>query len=410
MVDLHERLRSFAQGPSPDLWPDIRARSPRPIPRPKPGSRLLAGAVALAVATAGFTLAIPAFRVDERGAEGLSPSPTEISPVNWRAIDIRVSAFPNAVAVGDGGVWVSAPRDEGSGAGDVVRIDPETADVVARIPVRGLPSWESGGGGMAVGLGSVWVTGDIASGGCCTAIVQQIDPATNKVVDVIDLGPGFDADVWVDDTGIWVLKFDGNHERLEVVRVEPGSHEVVAHVSVPGEWSQTVFGAGGFIWVTSLVSGEGGSFFARGGYAYLTRIDPGTFEATPTRMEDEEAWGFVGPGIPWVRVEGGIQRFDPASGGLSGDVAAVSSSATDCCSLLVSDGAGGAWAASADRGAEERGLWHVNRDGVIDAFGEIGREEVDAWGGVAKAFDPSTQTIWVVHYQDTVSRIDLRPT
>lgn len=53
---------------------------------------------------------------------------------------------PIDVAVGEGSVWV-AQAD-----GVVARIDPSTADVVATIPVRGIPA------GIAVGEGAVWVT------------------------------------------------------------------------------------------------------------------------------------------------------------------------------------------------------------------------------------------------------------
>lgn len=66
----------------------------------------------------------------------------------------HVASFPNAVVVGEGGVWVSAPRNDGSGGGDVVRFDPNTAEVIARVPVED-PGWETGGG-LATGEGSVW--------------------------------------------------------------------------------------------------------------------------------------------------------------------------------------------------------------------------------------------------------------
>ena len=118
-----------------------------------------------------------------------TPEPTMSSSpesVEARVTDtIDIADFPNAIAVGEGAVWVSAPKDDGSFSGDVVRIDPTTGTVVARIPVESLPGWEFGGGGMGVGMGSIWVTGDIDAGrssadGCCDSVVQQIDPATNQ--------------------------------------------------------------------------------------------------------------------------------------------------------------------------------------------------------------------------------------
>jgi dipeptidyl aminopeptidase/acylaminoacyl peptidase len=55
-----------------------------------------------------------------------------------------VAAFPSAIAVGGGGVWVTAPDQDGSGAGEVIRLSPETGEVVARVPVRAAPGWEFG--------------------------------------------------------------------------------------------------------------------------------------------------------------------------------------------------------------------------------------------------------------------------
>jgi hypothetical protein len=51
----------------------------------------------------------------------------------------------------------------------------------------------------------------------------------------------------------------------------------------------------------------------------------------------------------------------------------------------------------------------VTTAGITDAFAPIDPRDEEAWGGVADAFEPTTQTIWVVHYRDAVSRIELGP-
>jgi YVTN family beta-propeller protein len=71
----------------------------------------------------------------------------------------------NGIASGEGAIWTL-----NSGDGSVSRIDARTNMVVARIPIGAM-----GSSGMAVGLGSVWVSGD-------TLPLAQIDPHTNKVV------------------------------------------------------------------------------------------------------------------------------------------------------------------------------------------------------------------------------------
>ena len=49
-----------------------------------------------------------------------------------------VGDHPNAIVVGEGGVWVSARHDDGSG--EVVRIDPGPGEIVARIGGIAVPA------------------------------------------------------------------------------------------------------------------------------------------------------------------------------------------------------------------------------------------------------------------------------
>jgi DNA-binding beta-propeller fold protein YncE len=77
------------------------------------------------------------------------------------------------LAVGAGGVWVVS-RD-----GDVVRVDPDSGRVVARIPARTHPEELLD---VSVGSHLVWVT-NRAEGS-----VWKIDPRTNRVIRRIALG------------------------------------------------------------------------------------------------------------------------------------------------------------------------------------------------------------------------------
>jgi hypothetical protein len=96
---------------------------------------------------------------------------------------------PVNLAAGEGAVWAWNHGQQ------LLRIDPATNKVVATIngvaPTLGV--------GVAVGGGSVWVA---MPGG-----IGRIDPAANKVVDVIPLGPGgyvdlawFDGELWASST------------------------------------------------------------------------------------------------------------------------------------------------------------------------------------------------------------------
>ena len=94
------------------------------------------------------------------------------------------------------------------GDGSVSRIDPKTNKVVATIEV-GVPG---GGGEIAVGEGSVWVT-------AFEFPLSRIDPSTNTVVQQF-AGKGGDA-VRVGLGSVWLSNLEaGNVWRLDPRRVE----------------------------------------------------------------------------------------------------------------------------------------------------------------------------------------------
>jgi hypothetical protein len=76
-----------------------------------------------------------------------------------------------------GSVWV-AVRGEDSSESAVIRIDPATDEVVARIPVDAVPGWDVGGGSLEFDDGTLCVVGGNDAGG----VVERIDTTTNRVV------------------------------------------------------------------------------------------------------------------------------------------------------------------------------------------------------------------------------------
>jgi hypothetical protein len=90
-------------------------------------------------------------RIDPRTNRVVATIPLD-RPPGIRSADL----FPltSWVAAGEGGVWVAVGWD--SWTGEVVRIDPQTNEVVARIDAHGHP------GEVAVGAGSVWGLSDLA--------------------------------------------------------------------------------------------------------------------------------------------------------------------------------------------------------------------------------------------------------
>jgi YVTN family beta-propeller protein len=131
-------------------------------------------------------------------------SVTRVDPhTNLVVETIAVGKSPRFIAVGAGGVWTINQTD-----GTVSRIDPKTNKVAATIDV-GIPG---GGGEIAVGEGSVWVTS-------FEFPLSRIDPVTNTVVQQF-YGPGGDA-VRVGLGFVWLSNLrQGNVWRLDPKRIE----------------------------------------------------------------------------------------------------------------------------------------------------------------------------------------------
>ena len=116
---------------------------------------------------------------------------------------IPVGPKPRFLAVGEGSVWTINQGD-----GTISRIDVKTNKVVATIEA-GIPG---GGGEIAVGEGSVWVTS-------FEYPITRIDPTTNKVAQQF-YGAGGDA-IRVGHGSVWLSNLrQSNVWRLDPKRIE----------------------------------------------------------------------------------------------------------------------------------------------------------------------------------------------
>jgi len=125
-----------------------------------------------------------------------------------------ISEFSSArgLAIGEGAVWVGDALYPPSGSTPVLRIDPRTNGVTARIPVAAEVA------SIAVGAGAVWVASD-------NGTLTKIDPESNVVTSTVDLG-GALSDVAVGFGSVWVA----NNGSRNVVRVDPATTDVLATI------------------------------------------------------------------------------------------------------------------------------------------------------------------------------------
>jgi N-acetylneuraminic acid mutarotase len=351
-----------------------------------------------------------AYRPEAAASNRTEPPPSS-GPASF---DVRVittngvAPHPSAVAAGEGGVWVTSCCEDGSGAGQVIRLDPRNGNIVARIAVKATPGWEFGGAGLALGDGSVWTVGASSNdAGCCNALVTRIDPSTDSVVDEIAVPGLTEGDLWVDGPVVYVIGFtaeeNGSSTPLQVAKIDTASHAIEWQKPVPGQWSQTVFVAGGSVWVLGTAPDASGPVEV----TTLYRVDPSSGEVqdqiglpgsvyTPVVYQD----------AVWFRIEGGVQEFDPASGSFIGDP--IQLGAGCCDGPFVADGSGGVWLDSTAGSNLDHMIWHVDGSGEVVASSAIDRQSFDEMQGQSFAFDPSTQTIWSQHYEDSIARAEIR--
>jgi hypothetical protein len=144
---------------------------------------------------------------------------------------IGVGADVQALAIGFGSVWVA-----GGSSATVTRIDPRRDRVVATIPLGRTHGTPNASFAIAVGAGSVWAVGG-------DAVVERIDPRTNRVVDRVLVGDA--RALAADATSVWCGTKSG-----VIVRLTPapdGTH--VATFAETGSGVQALAVRGAALWV-----------------------------------------------------------------------------------------------------------------------------------------------------------------
>jgi YVTN family beta-propeller protein len=172
-----------------------------------------------------------------------------IDPQTNQIIDrIQLEGGLHAIALDGDTLWVANRGDD-----TIVRVDTQTKQIVARIPVHDPTS-------IAIGANSVWVVGHRAGN------LVRIDPNTNSVVATIRLGQGvgWPGQVAFGEGGVWV----GELLSGMVSRVDPETNKEVARIDIGVPVTSIEVGAGA-VWA---VVGE----FEGCQKSGLVRIDPET--------------------------------------------------------------------------------------------------------------------------------------
>ena len=280
-----------------------------------------------------------------------------------RIVTIHVGNGPDAVTVGQGGVWVANYRD-----GTVTRIDPSSGHLVGKpIQVGRNPA------GIAVGRGSVWV----ANNGDGT--VTRIDPSSGHVLGKpIQVG-GTPAGIAVGQDGIWVATGP-----LTVTRINATTGQLVGKPIRVGELPYAIALGQGGVWVANE-------------FGTVTRIDPsnGQIVGKPIRVGGSPQAIAVGQGGVWVANEAldTVTRIDPSTGLVVGKPIQAGGSRP----LGIAAGQGGVWVTN----NISRTVTQINpgTGQVVGSPIDVGRNPA----GIAVG----QGSVWVANSGDgTVTRID----
>ncbi len=319
----------------------------------------------------------------EPRAGAAQPSRLLGAHVVWRA---AVGDRFQALAVGDGAVWVATGAPLQAAEGRLLRLDPKTGGRVASIPVGWWPS------SVALGAGSVWVADSIGDGSRLKHhlpgledAVTRIDPATNRVLATVAL-PRVES-IAVADGAVWAATLARDAELVN--RIDPRSDRVVARIRLPGVAGPLAVG-GGKVWALTW-------FADPSEHARISEIDPRSDRVVSSVQVPEAGplssvvyrqgvlWvGMVNPGGP-LALRGRVVRIDARTLRPLGRAVLVPGATA----LAVSRA--GVWAAG--------NRWLVGLNSAGGAFTRRFKFDADV-PSTTQSIAAGTRTVWVVASSD----------
>jgi virginiamycin B lyase len=190
------------------VW--VSRRSDGTVVRIDPATNRVAATIPVGPAPGAMTVAggVVWVALPERGLGRIDPASNQSSTVPMDR------CCEGELAAGDGALWVANHRD-----GTLVRVDPATGSVAARIPLSRATG--QGPHQVAVGDGAVWVTSAGTRRGTAN-LLWRVDPASNQVIGTLDLGPtsagGIPNSIAAGNGVVWV----GGSRKGSILLLAPG--------------------------------------------------------------------------------------------------------------------------------------------------------------------------------------------
>jgi streptogramin lyase len=189
-------------------------------------AKIAAGVAKAPLVVAAGTDSLWLFSDDRTTLSRIDPDQNQV------VAEIRLPAGCSALAFGESALWTACPAED-----RVLRINPQSNLMEKRIEVGSRPH------ALAVGEGSIWVLCEK------DGKIDRIDPKTNKVAKSIELGvPGAAGGIAVGLGSVWVT-LDG----FPLTRIDPSAERVVQQFWGSGGGSVHI--AGNSIWLSNLHEG-----------------------------------------------------------------------------------------------------------------------------------------------------------
>jgi hypothetical protein len=161
------------------------------------------------------------------------------------SLDEYIDGSISEISAGGGSVWVQemGGPPAGEGCADLIRIDPFTNQVVQAIPASGL--------NMAAGLESIWVSCRMDR---TEYVAREVDIVTGAVSQAIDLPDGQFGPLAVTDEGVWFTGY--NLEEHVVVFLMDEAGDVIASADpIESYYTAAIFDdVHGAVWVGAVSS------------------------------------------------------------------------------------------------------------------------------------------------------------
>jgi hypothetical protein len=379
-------------------------RTPRGDSRPTRWRRIGVVVAALAIAVASTLYVVRAFNgpqpIDSKPALSLPA----VEPHEVATIPVGPVGGVSAITSGFGGVWVAATGVHGGEGIDqdaILRLDPATNKVTDTVPVETVPTWETGGGGLATGFGSLWIAGSKPlGGGHDEGLLLRLDPESLSVVATISL-PEYQGatDVAANDTSVWVFGTTG--DASGITKVDPATNQVLAQTSLRAQTVRHVVATD-----SAVIAQELEWDHNQGPCSILASVDltDAHLLAEQPGLGDCSGSGgpFVWEGEVWVSGADGFERVDPSTA-LAIPPATPFADENSFPRGDPAVGSSGVWFGAypgGNGGAQDTLSRFDTLAGRIDTYSlKVG------WSAATVLGD----SIWAMNYDGSVTRIDLRP-